>query len=148
MTMQREYLKPTTVICHACKHTNVFNQPYPYHAGFGDQGFLYNDKGDLTLVWSAFDPSYENIVGKKNPWVLSDKDKQKLENALLPAPHGGAWKFSNPPRCTECGNPIGSPIEGNIYYFEYDGSVVVDCPTKKDKSLESQLRTDPSTSSG
>jgi hypothetical protein len=119
---------------------NVFNQPYPYHAGFGDQGFLYNDEGNLTLVWSAYDPSYAKIVGKQNPWALTEKDKRKLEDALLAAPHGGAWKFSNPPRCTECGNPIGAPIESNIYYYLYDGSIDLDCNLKKGKSLESQLK--------
>ena len=138
--MQREYVKPTTLTCGACKHTNVFNQPYPYHAGFGDQGFLYNDKGNLTLVWSAYDHSYEKIVGKQNSWMLKEEDKRKLEDALLPAPHGGSWRFSNPPRCTECGNPIGSSIESNIYYYRYDGSIDLDCTLKNGRSLESQLK--------
>ena len=138
--MQREYTKPTILVCNACRHANVFNQPYPYHAGFGNQGFLYNDKGNLTLVWSSYDSSYEKIVGKKHPWALTEKDKRTLEEALLAAPSGGSWRFSNPPRCTECGSPIGSSIESNIYYYLYDGSIGLDCTFEKGRSLDSQLK--------
>src|SRR3989442_4520266 len=72
--MKGEVTKPLIVSCSDCGFANVFNQPYAYHARFGDQGFLYNEAGNCTLMWSSFDPDYEAIVGKKNPWSLTDSD--------------------------------------------------------------------------
>ena len=115
------------VPCTACRLVNVFKQPYQYHAGFGNQGFLYNDAGTLTLVWSSFDPAYVAIVGERHPWTLATPLQQKLEERLLPAPVGGCWRFSNPPRCRFCGHAIGAPIGDNIYYLFYDGSIDADC---------------------
>jgi len=40
-----------------CGFDNSFDQPYPFHAGFSNAGFLYNEAGNLTLVWSSFDPA-------------------------------------------------------------------------------------------
>ena len=51
--MTREYTKPVVVPCTHCGASNVFNQPYAYHAGFGDQGFLYSESGTCTLVWNS-----------------------------------------------------------------------------------------------
>lgn len=124
----REYAKPLTVVCPACGHVHFFNQPYAYHAGFGDQGFLYNDDGDLTLVWSAYDPTYESIAGPSNPWVMTSEKKKKLEEWLPPAPRGGRWRFDNPARCATCKKQIAAPIGSNIYYLVYDGSVVLNPP--------------------
>jgi hypothetical protein len=115
-----------TIHCQSCGHENVFDQPYPFHAGFGDQGFLYNDSGNLTLVWSAFDPAYESIVGRQNPWIL-DKEKQSLfENALRDPPFGGKWRFSNAARCLKCSNPISGSMSETIYYLRYPNSIDTD----------------------
>jgi len=46
----------------SCGYENGFVQPYPYHAGFGNQGFLYNDAGNMTLVWSIYDRDYADLV--------------------------------------------------------------------------------------
>ena len=62
--------------CRYCGKENLFDQPYYYHAGFADQGFLYNDAGTLTLVWSVSDPALQrlfpadatlDITGGKSP---------------------------------------------------------------------------------
>jgi hypothetical protein len=119
--------KNFSVECPSCKLINIFHQPYPYHAGFGNQGFLYNEAGNLTLVWSVYDPAYVAIVGGKNAWVLTAEDQKKFENQLLPAPDGGKWRFCNPPRCRFCSYPIGEPIGRDIYYYLYDGSIVTHC---------------------
>jgi len=124
--MTREYTKPAVVSCTHCGASNVFNQPYAYHAGFGDQGFLYSESGTCTLIWSAYDPAFEALVGKRNPWVLSRERQQILENALQPAPDGSRWLFSNPARCLTCGRPISGPMSQTIYYLEYEGSINVD----------------------
>ena len=109
--------------CLACGHKNGFDQPYPYHAGFGDQGFLYNDDGNLTLIWSAFDPAYTSVVGGWNPWALTLEQQARFEEALPLAPSGGSWRFSNPARCEKCKGPISDPMARTIYYLVYPGSV-------------------------
>jgi len=114
------------VTCKACGGTNEFPQPYAYHAGFGNQGFLYNEAGTLTLVWDSFDPAYVALVGECHPWALTDQQRADLESALAPAPTGGRWLFVNPPRCQSCAAPIGVPITGGIYYFKYPGSISLD----------------------
>jgi hypothetical protein len=110
---------------------NVFNQPYAYHAGFADQGFLYNEEGNCTLIWSVFDPDFVAIVGQKNPWALSSADHKKLEDLLQLAPDGTRWLFDNPARCIKCGHAISGPITDTIYYLEYHGSVELDGPGLK-----------------
>jgi hypothetical protein len=112
------------IACPSCGHINLFQQPYPYHAGFADQGFLYNDEGNLTLVWSVYDPAFEAFFGKGNPWALSDHRMLVFEAALKPAPSGGNWRFANPARCNSCSQPISGRMGDTIYYFIYPGSVI------------------------
>jgi hypothetical protein len=115
-----------TITCSSCGHKNDFDQPYPFHAGFGNQGFLYNDAGNLTLVWSSFDPAYEAIVGKWHPWTLTAEQQVHLESALCELPSGGRWRFANPARCQKCASPISGPITETIYYLRCPGSVDTD----------------------
>ena len=137
---ERTYVKNTIIKCASCGHANIFNQPYPYHAGFSDQGFLYNDAGHLTLTWSCYDPAFGRIVGGKNPWTLTLAEEQKLEDALLPAPSGGRWRFSNPARCLNCSSEISGPITRSIYYLLYDGSVQTNDLSTYDLWLSEQLQ--------
>ena len=137
---ERTYTKSTVIKCSSCGRANIFNQPYPYHAGFSDQGFLYNDAGNLTLTWSCFDPAFEALAGKKSPWALSLADQQKIEDALLPAPLGGCWRFSNPARCLACGSPISDPNDRCIYYLLYDGSIQTQDLATHDLLFGLQLR--------
>jgi hypothetical protein len=113
--------------CESCGYENEFAQPYPYHAGFGNQGFLYNDAGNLTLVWSLYDRDYIELVGNK-PWTLLTPEERALfEAALLPAPTGGRFRFGSPARCKQCHEPISPAMsERNIYFVEFDGSVITD----------------------
>jgi len=143
--MKREVTKPVVVSCPQCHHDNVFNQPYRYHAGFADQGFLYNEAGNRTLIWSSFDPDYEAVVGNSHPWVLGPDGKKKLEASLRPDPNGGGrWLFSNPARCLKCGAPIAEPIGMNIYYLEYDGSINLDPIGNKGHGLKEMMMVEPS----
>jgi hypothetical protein len=118
------------VICRTCSFENVFAQEYAYHAGLSNLGFLYNDNGNLTLVWSSFDPDYESIVGEKHPWALSSRQRAVLEATLKPAPFGGNWSFKNVPRCTNCHKPIGQSIIDTIYYLVFPSSLELDDFTK------------------
>lgn len=112
----------TSIKCPNCGVTNVFNQPYPYHAGFSDQGFLYNEAGNRTLTWDSLtDPDYLGIVGPYQPWILTRAQQQKLESMLEPGP-GGRWLFANPARCKHCHGPISGPMLNESYYFVYDSS--------------------------
>jgi hypothetical protein len=115
------------VTCPSCGHANSFEQSQAYHAGFANQGFLYNDAGTLTLVWSSFDSAYEAIVGSLHPWTLSPEQQHAFEALLPTTPLGDRWRFANPARCSVCTTPISQSIaRGNIYYLEYDGSIVLD----------------------
>jgi hypothetical protein len=79
-----------TIKCKHCGKKNLFDQPYPYHAGFADQGFLYNDAGTLTLVWSITDPLFAVLFPGETIWTLSLLNRRRLEKLLLPAPQGVA----------------------------------------------------------
>ena len=114
------------VACKACRAENEFTQPYPYHAGFGNQGFLYNEAGTLTLIWSSFDPVYGALIDQTHPWALTEHQRSVVEEALSPAPAGGKWLFANPPRCKSCGATIGEPITGTISYLVYPSSIILD----------------------
>ena len=114
------------VRCDACHRDCAFEQPYKYHAGFGDQGFLYDDAGTCTLVWGSYDPVYSAMVGPNHPWMLTDAQRALVEASLALAPSGGRWRFANPPRCVHCGSPIGGSILDDISYFFYPGSISVE----------------------
>jgi hypothetical protein len=114
------------IACKSCRRLVELEQPYAYHAGFADQGFLYNEAGTLTLVWSSFDDAYEHIVPHSNPWALTPEQRSDVERQLAPAPSGGRWLFSNPARCPSCAAQISAPITETIYYLVYPGSLVLD----------------------
>lgn len=117
------------VPCYACGHSNEFEQPYAYHAGHGNQGFLYNEAGDRTLVWSSFDPAWESLAGAVHPWTLGLEAWARVEAALHPAPSGGRWRAANPPRCLACRAAIGRGMgDGAISYYVYPRSVLLDDP--------------------
>ena len=115
------------VDCSSCGARNHFDQPYAYHAGHADQGFLYNDAGTRTLVWSSYDAAWEAVAGRVHPWTLGAKDWARVEALLQPAPDGGRWRAANPPRCLRCGAPIGRGMgEHEISYLVYADSVILD----------------------
>jgi len=116
-----------TVECNRCKKENVFEQPYAYHAGFENQGFLYNEAGNLTLVWSTYDPAFSELLPAGSPWDFDAPMQKKIEDALPVSSKGDHWRFTNSPRCQHCGEIIGKPIGRSIYCFIYPGSVLTDC---------------------
>jgi phage FluMu protein Com len=138
--MTREFIHPLIVKCGACKEANLFNQPYPYHAGFGNQGFLYNKSGNATLTWSSFDPDYMAIVGSKHPWALTQEEKTKIEDALLPSPDGTPWGFDFPARCAHCNSPLAEPMTKQISYYVFDTHVDVDLDAKPSVTLGSVMK--------
>lgn len=119
--------------CDSCGEKNTFSQPYPYHAGFSENGFLYNEAGDLTLVWSTYDPIYERLVGAKHPWSLSIKEQGTFEKSLPLSPKGDRWLFTNVAKCKKCKSKLSGSIIENIYYLNYPDSV--DCTDFKKYGL-------------
>jgi hypothetical protein len=115
-----------SIKCKHCGKDILFDQPYAYHAGFADQGFLYNDAGTLTLVWSILDPVFDKMFPGQPTWVMSLLNRWRFEKMLLPAPHGGRWRFRNPARCVHCARPISKPMLRSIHYLVYPGSIMTD----------------------
>ena len=113
--------------CPQCGTTLSFDQPYRYHAGFANQGFLYDDAGTMTLIWSSFDPAWEHLAGQRHPWTLSAADWAEIEPRLAPAPSGGRWRSNNPARCRSCHAGLSKPmVAGEIYSLVYPESVNLD----------------------
>src|SRR5262249_185211 len=84
-------------------------------------------EGNLTLVWSAFDPAYVRLVGHINPCGLDPKGRARVEEAILPAPAGGRWRFENPARCAQCAAWISGPMaDWSISYLVFPGSGILD----------------------
>jgi hypothetical protein len=53
----------------------------------------------------------------------------RIEAALAPAPVGGRWRATNPPRCLKCHQAVGRSIaEGDVYYLVYKDSLLLDEP--------------------
>jgi hypothetical protein len=115
-----------SIKCKHCGKNLIFDQPYPYHAGFADQGFLYNDAGTLTLVWSVVDPIIDQLFPEQPAWTLSLINRWHFEKLLLPAPTGGRWRFRNPARCTQCARPVSKHLFHSIHYLVYPGSIITD----------------------
>jgi hypothetical protein len=115
-----------SIKCKHCGKDTLFEQPYPYHAGFTDQGFLYNDVGNLTLVWSVLDPTLDKLFPGQPTWTLSLLKRRRFEKILLPAPDGGHWRFRNPARCFHCAKPISKPMLHSTHYLIYPGSIITD----------------------
>ena len=128
-----------SITCKHCGREVVFDQPYPYHAGFADQGFLYNDAGTLTLVWSICDPVFNELFSGQTAWTLSPFNRRHFENLLLPAPTGGRWRFRNPARCPYCSKNLSKPMMRSIHYLVYPGSILTD--EKRQHGLREYLRT-------
>ncbi len=122
MTIRKKH----SVKCDHCGKVNRFDQPYAYHAGIADQGFLYNDSGTLTFVYSAFDPVFIDIFPDGFTWFSNPQNRQRFEEMLLPAPNGGRWRFRNPARCTHCREPISGSSLDTVVYLVYPGSVITD----------------------
>jgi hypothetical protein len=84
-----------------------------YHAGKGDEVFLYCDKDTTALTFSWYDATYESIVHREpvgpNPFDLTEEEQRKVENRLIKCPCGGRFLFKNPLRCPMCCGVFSDP---------------------------------------
>jgi hypothetical protein len=129
--MPRDFATHPVKRCAQCDTELPFDRSYGFHAGFSNFGFLYNDAGDDTFIWSSYDPDYSAVVGECHPWALTDEQRHRLEVVLLPSRAGDAWRFSNPARCLQCGGPISGPMTENIMGLAFDGRLAADDPYVK-----------------
>ena len=115
------------VECPHCGTSHEFAQPYPYHAGFGDTAFLYNEAGNRTLAWGTHDAAYSALLpAGGNPWQPPMAVRRALEAGLPPSPIQDRWGFDFPARCRQCHSALRGPMSsGEIYYLEYPESVIL-----------------------
>jgi hypothetical protein len=104
--------------CPKCHQTFSVKQNWPYHAGFGNTGFLYCDACPNLVLFSSFDPHYVEIVGKVHPWTLNFYQKWKIERQLKSCACGGRFRFAATPRCPLCNEPIPSILPDSIHFIE------------------------------
>ena len=133
---------PLRLRCLSCRHIAEFAQPYPYHAGFADQGFLYDESGTATLVWSLYDPAYERLAGPTNGSAVSMETRRHIESCLVQSPKGTAWGFDYPARCPRCASVLSAPMHGTVHYLVYPGSVITDLGARE-MSFASVLKESP-----
>lgn len=116
-----------TVDCPSCGAEHDFPQPYPYHAGFGDSVFLYNEAGNRTLVWGTYDPAYIALLGPGgDPWHPGSEVIEALERRLPLSPAEDRWTFHAPARCTACQGVLRPAMpESDLYYLEFPDSVIL-----------------------
>ena len=101
-----------------CPHCHRRFDGAQYHAGFSDLGFLYCDQDGSLLTWSSYSPVYSAIVDK-HPWMLDEEESRQVEDALLPCPRGGRFRFGSPPRCPYCNKDLSSLLKDPIHFLAY-----------------------------
>jgi len=106
------------ITCPKCDRAFHIDQKYPYHAGFGNEGFLYCEECPNLVVFGSYDPRYTTIVGKVHPWMLSDAEKEKVQEQLKACPCGGHFRFTAKPRCPLCNQVVPSILPDYIHYIE------------------------------
>lgn len=111
------------LICPCKGHIITLEQPYQYHAGFNNRGVLYCDTCSGTLTFSSYNPYYVEIVGDKHPWSLTKREKQKVEEHLMPCPCDGRYRFDALPRCPFCNCSLSALLLDDMHYIEV-GDVV------------------------
>lgn len=118
-----DWRRPMQLTCPCRGHVIVLKQPYQYHAGFNDRVVLYCDTCSSTLTFSSYNPTYVAIVGEKHPWLLTKREKKKVEDRIKPCLCGGRFRFDAPPRCPDDNCPLKEILEDEMHYIEV-GSVI------------------------
>ncbi len=83
--------------CDACHRTFLVRS---FHAGMGEQAYLYSGSGRHTLIVAG------HVAGAPVPLAEPDAAAlASLEAALPPAPDGTRFAYRNPFRCPHCAAP-------------------------------------------
>ena len=97
----RGRITPSNIVlsceCDACHHTFLVRS---FHAGMGEQAYLYSGSGRHTLIVDG------HVAGAPVPLAEPDAAAlASLEAALPPAPDGTRFAYRNPFRCPHCAAP-------------------------------------------
>jgi hypothetical protein len=107
--------------CPACAGAVEFDR---FHAGFGDQGFMYGSTAPTVLIWSSFDRAYRRLVPDQHPWMLSADERAEVEEAIRSDLPGAPYAFDNPPLCPHCGTRLAELFDESRAYFVVVGDRV------------------------
>jgi hypothetical protein len=103
-----------SIECTGCGRKLAYQR---FHAGFGDEGFMYGTGASVVLTWSTYDPSYRRIVGDVHPWMLSTEQRYAVERALRDGLDGEPFGFDNQPVCPHCETALPSLFDPSRAYF-------------------------------
>lgn len=106
------------LFCPNCKSRFEIDQPYPYHAGFSNVGFLYCECCPAMVTFHTYDKHYTGIVGDKHPWDLNEVERRKIEESLKPCPNGGRFRFNAYPRCPVCNEPMPDLLQDRMHFIQ------------------------------
>jgi hypothetical protein len=106
------------ICCKTCGVATKIPQPYAFHAGFSNRGFLYNDSRAAIIEFSPYNLKYVAAVGDKHPWALNAEEKSKVEKALKPDPAGGKFRFDAHPRCPACNAELPDLLPDDVHFVE------------------------------
>ncbi|MEQ1527561.1 MAG: hypothetical protein ABL911_12560 [Gallionella sp.] len=104
--------------CPACGQITTIAQEYQYHAGFGNQGFLYCDSCPTIIEFGSYNSKYTSIVNGKHTWSLDSEEMQCVEAGLKPCPCGGHFRFNALPRCPACNEPLPNLLQDKFHFVE------------------------------
>ena len=85
--------------CQSCGEQLTYQR---YHAGHSDLGYLYCDTDSAVVTWSSYEPEYSKLSANIHPWMLDEKGKAVIEQAVIDCPYGGHFRFNAMPRCSLC----------------------------------------------
>ncbi|OGJ48990.1 hypothetical protein A2229_00470 [Candidatus Peregrinibacteria bacterium RIFOXYA2_FULL_33_7] len=87
-----------------------------YHAGFGDDEYLYCHNCSKTLLIFIYDKIYNYLINGDFSWKLSNTSKNLIEKNLQDCDCGGNFRFNLEPRCPNCHKSLQELIPNEIYY--------------------------------
>lgn len=105
------------MVCPSCGRPVEYER---FHAGFGDQGFIYGSNDATVLTWSAYDPNYLALVDAL-PWILSAEQQHAVEAEIASDIPGAPFRFDNPPRCPHCQHALLELADDSRAYFVVTG---------------------------
>ncbi len=105
------------ITCHQCNRSFESKHDYVIHGGFGNTGHAYCDKDSTLLTFSSYDPIYVSVIESKQPWILSDEEREKVESKFIDCPCGGKFSFRNKPKCPSCGADLSWLFQMDVQYI-------------------------------
>jgi hypothetical protein len=75
----------------------------PINLGMSDIGIIYCDRCGRSLVYKLYGSNYECVVKRPVvPWLLTKRERGRVEHSLRECPCRGVFRFDTEPRCARC----------------------------------------------